>query len=264
MQNGQMQKRVKPQKNVVPIQSRRKKAKRNKASSKWIGLLLIGVLVVACISFSPVFSAKNIIVSKMEKYTSADICVKIGLTNSSNLFLFGKNKAEKQLMNDPYIESAKIITKLPDTITIDIKERRVRGYVPYMGSYLYIDEYGRVLDIQTSFKKVLPIVKGLQFSSFQVGEVLPVSNQQSLDVVVKIAQMMSKYQLLDIVLSLDVSNSSQVTAYVNQVEIRLGSIDDADQKIRTLAEIIKTIPENARGFLDLSDMSKNIVFQYLT
>lgn len=249
-------------KNGVP--ARRRKNPRRRKPSRFLLLCLIGLLLLACISFSPLFSAKNIIVTNMEKYTKGEICEKIGLNPSSNLFLFSKSQAIKLLTKDPYIESVKITTKLPNTITIDIKERRVRGYVPYMGSYLYIDEFGRVLDIQTSFTKVLPIVKGLEFSSFQAGEVLEVTNKESLDVVVKIAQMMTKYELLDVVLSLDVSNTSQITAYVNQVEIRLGSIDNCDQKIRMLAEIIKTIPENDRGYLDLSDVNKSIVFQYLT
>lgn len=264
MRSQKQQNKIEQNGNVAYIHSRRKKTRRRGSSSKFIKLLLVGILLLACISFSPLFSAKNIVVTKMEKYTTAEICEKIGLSNASNLFLFGKSQAIKQLTQDPYIQSAKIITTLPNTITIDIKERRVRGYVPYMDSYLYIDEFGRVLDVQTSFEKVLPIVRGLEFDSFQTGEVLNVTNTESLNVVVKIAQMMTKYELLDVVLSLDVSNTKQITAFVNQVEIRLGSIDNCDQKIRTLAEIIKTIPEGDRGYLDLSDLNKNIVFQYLT
>ena len=36
--------------------------------------------------------------------------------------------------------------KLPSTITVNIKEYKLRAYVPYMGSYLYINDYGRILE----------------------------------------------------------------------------------------------------------------------
>ena len=48
------------------------------------------------------------------------------------------------------------------------------------------------------------------------------------------------------------------------MQIHLGSMENGDQKIRMMAEILKTIPEEDRGSLDLSDLSKPIVFQYLT
>ena len=76
--------------------------------------------------------------------------------------------------------------------------------------------------------------------------------------------MMTKYGLLDMVVKIDVSNPKNIHAYVNQVDIRLGDIKDCDQKIRTMAEIMKTIPAEDRGTLDLSDVTKPIVFRYLT
>lgn len=75
---------------------------------------------------------------------------KIGLSKGDNLLLFSKGRAEKTLEKSPYIASAKLSAKLPHTMKITIKERKARGYVPYMGSYLYIDEEGRVLEVAGS------------------------------------------------------------------------------------------------------------------
>lgn len=233
-------------------------------SQKMVLFLLLVMIALASILFSPLFSAKHINVTNLEKYTDTEICQKIGLFPNTNIILFGKRTAVKKLKLDPYIASAEVSMKLPDTISIKINERKVRGYVPYMGAYLYIDEYGRVLDTQTFFAKSLPIVNGLQFNHFQLGELLQVDNPQSFDVVVTIAQMMTKYGLLDMVVKIDVSNPKNVHAYVNQVDIRLGDIKDCDQKIRIMAEIMKTIPQEDRGTLDLSDITRPIVFQYLT
>ena len=181
-----------------------------------------------------------------------------------NIIFFNKKRAENFIIKDTYIESCNIVKKLPNTLDIEIKERKVRGYVPYMGSYLYIDEYGRVLDIKTSYIEQLPIVKGLNFNEFKIGEILNVDNKDSFEVVVRISQMMTKYELLDFVVSIDVSNPNDIHAYSNNIEVLLGDISDYDRKIRTMSEIIKQIPKEDRGTLDLRDMSKPIIFKYLT
>ena len=168
------------------------------------------------------------------------------------------------LEQDPYIAHAELSAELPDTMVIKVTERKVRGYVPYMGSYLYIDEEGRVLDVQDSYFKALPLVRGLLFDSFQKGEILPVKNPEKLTVILRMSQLMQKYELLDLVVEIDVSNPKDVYAEVNQVQIHLGSMENGDQKIRMMAEILKTIPEEDRGSLDLSDLNRPIVFQYLT
>ncbi|MBR5467718.1 MAG: hypothetical protein IKU80_00645, partial [Firmicutes bacterium] len=87
---------------------------------------------------------------------------------------------------------------------------------------------------------------------------------EAFNVMVIIAQMMTKYDLLDNVVRIDVSDTNNIIAHVKKIEINLGDISDSDQKIRAMGEIIKQIPEGDRGTLDLSDVTKPIVFKYLT
>ena len=238
----------------------RRKAKARKRNK----IIIITSVIVVVILMSPVFQIKTINATQIKKYTQSQIIEKTGIREGMNLVFLSKREALRNFENDPYIESCEIDKQLPNTVNINVKERRVRGYVPYMGSYLYIDEYGRVLDVQTSYTEPLPIVKGLEFSEFKLGETLDVKNTKSFDVIVKIAQMMTKYELLDLVVSIDVSNPSDIHAYSNNVEILLGDISDCDKKIRTMAEVLKKLPEGDRGTLDLRDMSKPIIFKYLT
>ncbi len=232
--------------------------------------VIAGVLVVvvfACVLFSPVFAVKEIKAEGASHFTTSELCELIGLSTGDNLFLFSKSRAEKTLEESAYIADAKLSAKLPDTMVIQVKERKVRGYVPYMGSYLYIDEEGRVLEVQNVYHEALPLVKGLSFSSFTEGEIIPVENPEALDVVLRISQMMEKYELLDLVVEIDVSNPEDIYAYVNQVQIHLGNMENGDMKIKYMAEIMKTIPKEDRGILDLSALDNpkaNVVFQYLT
>ncbi len=243
----------------------RKKRKVTKTfSMKFIFILLVACLGGAGIIFSPIFSVHTIDITEMEQYTTEEVCEIIGLKEGANIFLYDKKKATEILNQNHYVESAKIEVSLPSTIYIEINERKVRGYVPYAGSYLYIDEYGRVLDIQNETKKVLPVVRGLDFDQFQLGELLEVKNKESFDVVVLVSQLITKYELLSNIMEIDVDDPANITASINQVEIQFGSVENCEQKMAYLAQILSTIPEKDRGILDLSDMSKPIVFRYLS
>ena len=228
---------------------------------------VVALVVVFGLLLSPVFAGKNIVANGAAKYTAAELCDMIGFSEGDNIIFFSKSKAAQTLEKDPYIADAKLSCRWPDTLVIDVTERKVRGYVPYMGSYLYIDETGRVLDVQDACREAAPVVKGLVFGNFTLGEVIPVENPEALDVVLQISQLMEKYELLDLVVELDISNMKSICAYVNQVQIILGDLENGDTKIRYMAEIMKTIPEEDRGTLDLSELDKpngTVVFRYLT
>lgn len=249
------------------IEHYQKKPQRKGVNQKVVIALVLVVVVLACALFSPLFAVKKIKVQGANHFTTSALCEMIGLSKGDHLLLFGKSKAEKTLMKSPYIAQAKLSARLPHTMKIKITERKVRGYVPYMGAYLYIDERGRVLEVADSCKDALPLVRGLQFDSFTEGEILPVKNTKALDVVLTISQLMEKYELLDLVVEIDVSKPKDVYAYVNQVQIHLGDMTNCDMKIQYMEQIIKKIPEEDRGVLDLSTLNNskaNVTFRYLT
>ncbi len=237
---------------------------RHKNGKKKLKALLVVIAGALIIMLSPVFTIKNIQITQMDKYSKEEICDMLNLHEGKNLFLFNRLKAGSILKKNTYVDGYKISYSFPDTVKVDIDERKVRGYVPYMGSYLYIDEYGRVLEINKEMSSALPVVTGLIFSNFSIGEKIDAKNSEAFDIMVEIAQLMNKYDLLNIVVKIDVSNTDKIMAYVNNIEINLGDMSNGDQKIRTMGEVVKHINPNDRGTLDLSDLSKTVVFKYLT
>lgn len=241
-----------------------KRQKKRGVSGKSLLFLLLFAGAILAVLFSPIFSIKEINIEGIRKYSVDEICELTGFKEGVNIFSISTGKAEDMLEDETYIDSASIVRELPNKLNITINERRVRGYIPYMGSYLYIDEFGRVLEINSAVTEPLPVVTGLEFSSFTLGERIDCDNSEVFDIVVTIAQVMTKYEMLDTVVRIDLSNTDKIMAYVRKIEINLGDGTNCDEKIRTMSEAIKQIPENDRGTLDLSDMSKPIVFKYLT
>ncbi len=226
------------------------------------GGLLFGIVCIVMVS--PAFQMKTLVVSGIDKYTKQEISSVIALQEGDNILLFNQKKAIELLEQNPYIADATIEKNLPDTVKITIVERKIRGYVPYMGAYLYIDEEGRVLETRETYYEALPEVKGLKFTNFQLGEVLAVENKEALTVVLQVSQIVKKYEMLNDVLEIHVHDLNAIKIYMQGVEIILGDIENLEQKMRIMAEVMKNIPDGDRGRLDLSDLDKPIIFQYLT
>lgn len=226
-------------------------------------IILAVCFIILLVLLSPLFKVKEIEVSGNDKYSKEEICQKIGAATDINIFSFDYNNAKRILEKDAYIKSYSINSVLPDKINIEIVERKIRGYVPYMGAYLYIDEDGRVLESQKYYKEKLPIVVGLKFEEFKFGELLPVENIEELDIVVSLTKLMIKYDLLNNVIKVDVSNLNEIHLYINKVNVLFGNMTDADIKVSLLTEIIKEIRVDYRGILDISDMSINPHFELL-
>ncbi len=249
---------------MAEVKIMKKNKKRGSLFFKIFTLAFVCCILFLLFFYSPIFLITNVVVSGNEKYTKDEVCSKINLKKSENLFQLNKSYAKKLLMADPYIKNVDIKRKLPDTIIIKVKERKVRGYVPYMGTYLFIDEEGRVLDVQDYFVEMLPVVEGLEFNKFKLGELLEVNNPKSFEVVVKLAQLMLKYELLKDVVKVDVKNDTDIHLHINSVDVMIGDFSDGDEKIRRLVEIIKNIPKEDKGFLDIKDINKPYIFTFLT
>ena len=114
--------------------------KRLEIPQKYVIAAVLILLAGAAFLFSPFFAVKNIRVENSERFATSDLCERIGLNQGDNAILFNRSKAEDILRQDPYIKDARLVWEFPDTMVISLTERKVRAYVPYMGSYLYIDE----------------------------------------------------------------------------------------------------------------------------
>lgn len=227
------------------------------------------LLALACfiVTFMvcPFFTITKININGNEDFPDEKVLSTIGLTeNSKNIFAFNTLKAKKELLQSAYVKDVQFKRELPSTLNINITERSIKGYVPYMDSYLYIDDEGRVLDCQKSFTKVLPVVKGLDFSTFTLGEKLATDNENAFEIVVELSRLMSSNDILDAVVRVDVSNTDEIHLYVRNVNVVFGTFDEAPWKISALNEILQKIDPSIPGTLDISNPEVDPRFEYLT
>ncbi|MBQ7241418.1 MAG: FtsQ-type POTRA domain-containing protein [Firmicutes bacterium] len=242
---------------------RKRRLRRKRKRIRPFGIFIL-VCIIAAIMASPIFAVREFKSNVSENYTKEELLNVLGFKEGMNIFRAKLMSGNKKLKANPYIEHGKISISLPGTVIITVEERKVRGNILKDGSYLYIDQHGRVLDIEETPNTASPIIEGLEFSEYSLGNVISVENTSSLAAAVSISQLMEKYNLSGYTINLNVSDIDNITAKINNAEITLGSTLRMDEKIRTLTAIIPNISPEAIGTLDLSDIDSQIVFKYMT
>ena len=136
--------------------------------------ILMSIALVALIfmllMLSPWLNIQNIEVNGLETIEKPDIIRQMKLDKTTNILSFNSLIAKRRLKSNYYIQDIKVTKKLPNTVIINVTERKIVGYIPYISDYIYIDKDGMVIDVKSSYTQPLPIIYGLKFDSFIIGE----------------------------------------------------------------------------------------------
>ena len=107
--------------------------------------LLCTALVIAAVigAVTLFFKAETIAVEGNRKYTEQEVIEAAGLHLGDNLYLMNKyDHAQAIFQNLPYVESASINRKLPDTLLIEVKECPAAASVPAEGGARFSEDNG--------------------------------------------------------------------------------------------------------------------------
>ena len=141
------------------------------------------------------------------------------------------------------------------------------AYVPYADSFLSIDMNGRVLSVTAAAVDGMPVIEGLKFQNFTIGGCLETDNDEVFNTIALIIKLLKKYDLNEnFINQIDVSNLDDIHLYTDNVDVAFGSSKDADEKIRTLKEIMANLrgAENVKGVLDIRVIGRQYIFTVLT
>ncbi|MGL6105814.1 cell division protein FtsQ/DivIB [Romboutsia sp.] len=131
-----------------------KKRRKINTGKLMIVLSLILMLVIGSYAFlnSSIFDMKNIQIKGNDQIEDKAIVNSLGINNDKNIFMYSTKQLEEQLKENPYIESATINKKLPNTLKIQVKERKSVAILKCNDKYCYIDKSGKLLGVVEKIK----------------------------------------------------------------------------------------------------------------
>ncbi len=162
------------------------------------------------------------------------------------LFLKSKFQEHKEI---PFVDKYEISLSSFHNVNIRVYEKRMIGYVNYMGTNMYFDKDGTVVESSHNTLENIPLVVGLDLNKLVLGEKLPVKSKTIFNMILDITQALQKYSVQ--VDKLYISKEKVARLYMGNVEVNLGDNQDIDDKVRTLRDIIPNM-QDLSGVLDLS------------
>lgn len=150
---------------------RKKRKKRMSPLSKLLILLGIAGACTALL-LSPVFDIETYEVEGNSYYSDEEIQVMGGCATGENIFLKAElAEIQQRLARDAYMQEVTVRRSLPDTIVIEINERKQTAAIVYGEKFVVIDGEGTVLR-KTSVEPKIPVIRGLTISKLNVGEMV--------------------------------------------------------------------------------------------
>ncbi|MBQ7265779.1 MAG: FtsQ-type POTRA domain-containing protein [Firmicutes bacterium] len=227
-------------------------------------LIVVLFLLIVCLPmlFLPVFRVEKIMITGNKILSEEEIRQLLTDSEGKNILLFNTWGSADNIKKNKYVQSASVERAFPSTIIVRVKEYKVRAYVRYMGDYLYLNDDGRVIDVCPDMKWKLPVLTGLDFQNFKIGEKLKVENRVGFNTMVDLSMLFEKYSILSDIVEVDISDITDIHLYVGKIDVEFGSMDNANRKILTLIEVVKKLDTNVAGKLNLT--GANASFEYIT
>ena len=230
------------------------------------GIIATPTLLTLIFLFSPYFHIESVVIEGNYRVTDDEIRTRLGIRDNTHILLFNARAARTEILQNMYVDDVHIERVLPGRVVVSISERRLTAYVEHMpGSFLFLDDYGRVLEVRTYFFEPLPVLEGLYFTRFRLGEVLEVPDAASFNVIVQYAQLLNQHGLIDRISRINVADSANIRIVVENIEFNVGGVSQADEKVRTIIEVLAAHPGVGivPGFVDLREPGRDIIFEIL-
>ena len=220
-----------------------------------IAVLFIAVVFgVGCYVVST-YTVTTVYVEGNEHYTEEEIkeIVMEGPLGKNSLYLSMKYK-NKGIQGIPFVDVMDVSILAPDTVRITVYEKVLTGYVKHLGTYMYFDKDGYVVESSSERTAGVPQVTGLEFSHVVLGEPLPVENPEVFVDILNITKLLEKYELD--AEKIYFQSSGDITVYFGDVKVSLGS-DRAvlEDKLMLLPELLPSL-EGRKGTLQMESYNE--------
>lgn len=151
----------------------------------------------------------------------------------------------------PFIDSVEVSVVSPNHVKIQVYEKDIIGYVEYMGSNLYFDKDGTVVESSNRVLDEIPCIYGLNFDKLTLYQPLEVKNKEVFDVLLSMTKMMEKYELQPDAITLQ-KDGKEIILTFGSVRINLGKGDHMDEKAARIQTLLPDLKEKS-GVLHMEE-----------
>lgn len=188
-------------------------------------------------------------------YADEEICrIVLGeKTRANSVFLMLKYR-NRSITDIPFIERIDVSVTDRQHVQVNVYEKALAGYVSYLGTYLYFDKDGIVVENANVLTPSIPEVSGLKFNHFVLHEPLPVENDDIFQKVLNMTNLLQKNGISATKIQFD--QSETMTLHFDKVRVLIGDESEIDEKIMRLAAILPSL-QGKSGVLHMETYASN-------
>ena len=239
----------------------KRRREKKKLNFKWIAAGIFAfILIFSVLIAMGIFRVSQVDVTGNSYYTESEIKELVMGDHNNSLYLMAQYDylGGKEI---PFVDSVEVTMISPNHIKIRVYEKTMIGYVKHMGSNLYFDKDGTVVESSKEILEGVPCIKGLKFDTLTLYQPLNVSNMEVFDILLSMTQMMKKYELNPDAITLQKDGEEIVLTFSN-VRINLGTGENMDEKAARIKSLLPDLADKS-GTLHMEEYtneSTNISF----
>lgn len=222
-------------------------------------VFLMVILILAIFGYmfikTDFFSLKELNIVGQVKLNKEDVLISGKIEMGKNIYRYNLKDVKNDLLKNPYIKDVNIKRKFPNQIIIDLIERVEMCAIPYMGSFVLINEDGIVLKVEEDIKSFdKPLLTGIDFSNLKVGEKIKLKNDQSLENILNLLNSCNNANVLDNISEINIDRNRNIKLYTLQgIQVLLGESDKFDYKMLQLNKILIDLytKQLTKGIIDM-------------
>ncbi len=255
----------------------KRKRKRWRLGAKGVMVLIVLLLVLIAAVVVATTRITTITVQGNRHYSEEEVVDKLFPESKDriSLYCYLKNRFGERA-NIPFIESYEMQFDGADTVEIIVYEKSIVGCIEYMGSFMYFDKDGLVVESAATKEIQVPLVTGLTFNRIVLYQTLPVPDAEVFEDILNLTQLLQLYEIpvgqiwfdetYDATLTLaDWAKSDGAVLALSQVRVSLGGREDMEEKISELKNQLTHL-SGLRGVLhletyDRKDLNPQYIFE---
>jgi len=225
---------------------------KTKLRKEVIALLIAAIILIILIITFLYMQAGEITIEGNTRYTEEEMRDFIFDTklDENVIVAWVKNKLGYSV-EIPFIEKYDVEIKSFDKINVVVYEKSIMGYIDYMGTYMYFDKDGIVVESSEEKISGVPRITGIDFDYILLHEPLPVENKEVFDLLLTVTQTLKKYELT--VKKIYISDNLEISVYKKDVRVDLGTEKDLSEKISVLSDMASKL-DGYSGTLDMKEL----------
>jgi cell division protein FtsQ len=258
-------------KNYSKLLERRKRRNLKRKFFLFLRILAIVVFFAGLLWFfnyfynSDYFKIKTITVTGNYKYKEEEIRSKADIAIGNNIFEINKKYIEDNLLNEfIWLKSIDLKKIFPDTISIEIVERKPFVKAVYGGKYYIVDSEGIVLDIMAgddkeNYKDIIAVKNALNYAP-DTGEKIAKKAMLSCGDIYD--ALVSDMRKLMKEASLGNDGQGDIIFLTNDgKQIIFGTSDGLPDKVRILGPVLRKLKEDGVPYsvIDLRDIDNPLI-----